>query len=74
MWLFIQRMPNVDTPNEIDDTTLTYIGHDCEGKWVDKGISLLCFIMYLYLEFVIVLCLWYVITLLYNLFMLKFVI
>ncbi|TYK01285.1 transposase [Cucumis melo var. makuwa] len=33
----IQRMPNVDTPNEIDDTTLTYIRHDCEGRWIEKG-------------------------------------
>ncbi|KAA0033239.1 uncharacterized protein E5676_scaffold590G00090 [Cucumis melo var. makuwa] len=32
----IQRMPNVDTPNEIDDTTSTYIRHDCEGRWVEK--------------------------------------
>ncbi|TYK06270.1 transposase [Cucumis melo var. makuwa] len=33
----IQRMPNVDTPNETDDTTSTYIRHDCEGRWVEKG-------------------------------------
>ncbi|TYK14460.1 transposase [Cucumis melo var. makuwa] len=26
----IQRMPNVDTPNETGDTTSTYIRHDCE--------------------------------------------
>ncbi|KAA0050014.1 transposase [Cucumis melo var. makuwa] len=32
----IQRMPNVDTPNEADDTTSTYIRHDCEGRWVEK--------------------------------------
>ena len=32
----IQRMPNVDTPNEIDDTTPSYIRHDYEGRWVDK--------------------------------------
>ncbi|KAL0551340.1 hypothetical protein IC582_010426 [Cucumis melo] len=68
----IQRMPNVDTPNEIDDTTSTYIRHDCEGRWVEKGMSLLYFKMYLCLEFVIqLICLWYVITLLYNVFMFK---
>ncbi|KAA0054108.1 hypothetical protein E5676_scaffold2277G00180 [Cucumis melo var. makuwa] len=33
----IKRMPNVDTPNEIDDTTSTYSRHDCEGRWVEKG-------------------------------------
>ncbi|KAL0533747.1 hypothetical protein IC582_027790 [Cucumis melo] len=33
----IQRMPNVDTPNEIDDTTSTYIRHDCDGRWIEKG-------------------------------------
>ncbi|TYK28650.1 hypothetical protein E5676_scaffold165G00080 [Cucumis melo var. makuwa] len=27
-------MPNVDTPNETDDTTSTYIRHDCEGRWM----------------------------------------
>ncbi|KAL0544572.1 hypothetical protein IC582_019689 [Cucumis melo] len=32
----IKRMPNVDTPNETDDTNLTYIRHDCEGRWVEK--------------------------------------
>ncbi|KAL0559047.1 hypothetical protein IC582_003636 [Cucumis melo] len=32
----IQRMPIVDTPNKIYDTTSTYIRHDCEGGWVDK--------------------------------------
>ncbi|KAL4021068.1 hypothetical protein IC575_019857 [Cucumis melo] len=47
----IKRMPNVDTPNETDDTNSTYIRHDCEGRWVEKGMSLLCFIMYLILEF-----------------------
>ncbi|KAL0537041.1 hypothetical protein IC582_026009 [Cucumis melo] len=47
----IKRMPNVDTPNQIDDTNSTYIRHDCDGRWVEKGISLLCFIMYLFLEF-----------------------
>ncbi|KAL4022723.1 hypothetical protein IC575_016467 [Cucumis melo] len=47
----IKRMPNVDTPNETDDTNSTYIRHDCEGRWVEKGMSLLCFIMYLFLEF-----------------------
>ncbi|KAL4026760.1 hypothetical protein IC575_015201 [Cucumis melo] len=47
----IKRMPNVDTPNETDDTNSTYIRHDCEGRWVEKGMSLLCFIMYLCLEF-----------------------
>ncbi|KAL0551859.1 hypothetical protein IC582_010948 [Cucumis melo] len=47
----IQRMPNVDTSNETDDTTSTYIRHDCEGRWVEKGMSLLCFKMYLCLEF-----------------------
>jgi len=49
----IKRMPNVDTPNETDDTNSTYIRHDCEGRWVEKGMSLLCFKMYLFLEFVI---------------------
>ncbi|KAL4010547.1 hypothetical protein IC575_030048 [Cucumis melo] len=49
----IKRMPNVDTPNEIDDTTSTYSRHDCEGRWVEKGMSLLCFKMYLCLKFVI---------------------
>ncbi|KAA0026028.1 transposase [Cucumis melo var. makuwa] len=29
-------MPNVDTPNETDDTNSTYIRHDCEGRWVEK--------------------------------------
>ncbi|KAL0536819.1 hypothetical protein IC582_025781 [Cucumis melo] len=48
----IKRMPNVDTPNETDDTNSTYIRHDCEGRWVQKSMSLLCFIMYLYLEFI----------------------
>ncbi|KAL0540244.1 hypothetical protein IC582_024477 [Cucumis melo] len=48
----IQRMPSVDTPNETDDTTSTYIRHDCEGRWVEKGMSLLCFKMYLCLEFI----------------------
>ncbi|KAL4028299.1 hypothetical protein IC575_011492 [Cucumis melo] len=47
----IKRMPNVDTPNETDDTNSTYIRHDCEGRWVEKGMSLLFFIMYLILEF-----------------------
>ncbi|KAL4032997.1 hypothetical protein IC575_006081 [Cucumis melo] len=47
----IKRMPNVDTPNETDDTNSTYIRHDFEGRWVEKGMSLLCFIMYLILEF-----------------------
>ncbi|KAL0561546.1 hypothetical protein IC582_001980 [Cucumis melo] len=47
----IKRMPNVDTPNETDDTNSTYIRHDCEGRWVEKGMPLLCFIMYLFLEF-----------------------
>ncbi|KAL0533295.1 hypothetical protein IC582_030108 [Cucumis melo] len=47
----IKRMPNVDTHNETDDTNSTYIKHDCEGRWVEKGMSLLCFIMYLCLEF-----------------------
>ena len=46
-------MPNVDTPNETDDTNSTYIRHDCEGRWVEKGMPLLCFKMYLCLEFVI---------------------
>ncbi|TYK22831.1 transposase [Cucumis melo var. makuwa] len=32
----IKRMPNVDTPNETDDTNSTYIRHDCEGRWVEK--------------------------------------
>ncbi|TYK19517.1 uncharacterized protein E5676_scaffold1836G00120 [Cucumis melo var. makuwa] len=32
----IQRMPNIDTPNEIDDTTSTSNRHDCEGRWVEK--------------------------------------
>ncbi|KAA0067958.1 transposase [Cucumis melo var. makuwa] len=32
----IQRMPNVDTPNETDNKTSTYIRHDCEGRWVEK--------------------------------------
>ncbi|KAA0037605.1 transposase [Cucumis melo var. makuwa] len=32
----IQRMPNVDTPKETDDTISTYIRHDCEGRWVEK--------------------------------------
>ncbi|KAA0050643.1 transposase [Cucumis melo var. makuwa] len=32
----IKRMPNVDTPNETDDTNSTYIRHDCEGRWVAK--------------------------------------
>ena len=32
----VQKMPNVDTPHEIDDTTSSYIRHDCEGRWVDK--------------------------------------
>ncbi|KAL0558937.1 hypothetical protein IC582_003525 [Cucumis melo] len=41
----IQRMPNIDTPNEIDDTTSTSNRHDCEGRWVEK--------VYLCLEFVI---------------------
>ncbi|KAL0544952.1 hypothetical protein IC582_020082 [Cucumis melo] len=49
----IQRMPNVDTPNETDNKTSTYIRHDCEGRWVEKGMPLLCFKMYLCLEFVI---------------------
>ncbi|KAL4033113.1 hypothetical protein IC575_006199 [Cucumis melo] len=47
----IKRMPNVDTPDETDDTNSTYIRHDCEGRLVEKGMSLLCFIMYLILEF-----------------------
>ncbi|KAA0042106.1 hypothetical protein E5676_scaffold306G003720 [Cucumis melo var. makuwa] len=29
-------MSNVDTPNKTDDTTSTYIIHDCEGRWVEK--------------------------------------
>ncbi|KAA0063231.1 uncharacterized protein E6C27_scaffold205G00410 [Cucumis melo var. makuwa] len=32
----IKRIPNVDTPNETDDTNSTYIRHDCEGRWVEK--------------------------------------
>ncbi|KAA0032196.1 transposase [Cucumis melo var. makuwa] len=32
----IQRMPHVDTPNKIDDTTTTYIRHGWEGRLVDK--------------------------------------
>ncbi|KAA0054192.1 transposase [Cucumis melo var. makuwa] len=32
----IKRMPNVDTPNETDDTNSTYIRHDCDGRWVEK--------------------------------------
>ncbi|KAA0063905.1 transposase [Cucumis melo var. makuwa] len=32
----IKRMPNVDTPNETDDTNSTYIRHDFEGRWVEK--------------------------------------
>ncbi|KAL0540205.1 hypothetical protein IC582_024438 [Cucumis melo] len=48
----IQRMSNVDTPNETDDTTSTYIRRDCEGRLVEKGMSLLCFKMYLCLEFI----------------------
>ncbi|TYK16293.1 transposase [Cucumis melo var. makuwa] len=32
----IKRMPNVDTPNETDDTNSTYIRHDCEGRWVEN--------------------------------------
>ncbi|KAL4025995.1 hypothetical protein IC575_014402 [Cucumis melo] len=48
----IKRMPNVDTPNETDDTNSTYIRHDCESRWVEKSMSLLCFIMYLCLEFI----------------------
>ncbi|KAA0060152.1 uncharacterized protein E6C27_scaffold542G00140 [Cucumis melo var. makuwa] len=32
----IQRMPNIDTPNEIDDTTSTSNRHDYEGRWVEK--------------------------------------
>ncbi|KAA0042143.1 transposase [Cucumis melo var. makuwa] len=32
----IKRMPNVDTPNETDDTNSTYIRHDSEGRWVEK--------------------------------------
>ncbi|KAL0534709.1 hypothetical protein IC582_029001 [Cucumis melo] len=32
----IKRMPNVDTPNETDDTNSTYIRQDCEGRWVEK--------------------------------------
>ncbi|KAL0541156.1 hypothetical protein IC582_021195 [Cucumis melo] len=47
----IQRMCNVDTSNEIDDTTSTYIRHDCEGRWVEKSMSLFCFKMYICLEF-----------------------
>ncbi|KAL0548752.1 hypothetical protein IC582_013220 [Cucumis melo] len=47
----IKRMPNVDIPNETDDSNSTYIRHDCEGRWEEKGMSLLCFIMYLCLEF-----------------------
>ncbi|KAL0544513.1 hypothetical protein IC582_019630 [Cucumis melo] len=47
----IKRITNFDTPNETDDTNSTYIRHDCEGRWVEKGMSLLCFIMYLCLEF-----------------------
>ncbi|KAA0038258.1 transposon protein, putative, CACTA, En/Spm sub-class [Cucumis melo var. makuwa] len=35
----IQRMPNVDTPNETDDTNSTYIRHDCKGRWVEKGLK-----------------------------------
>ncbi|KAA0058413.1 transposase [Cucumis melo var. makuwa] len=31
-----KRMPNVDTPNETDDTNSTYIRDDCEGRWVEK--------------------------------------
>ncbi|KAL4021240.1 hypothetical protein IC575_020034 [Cucumis melo] len=48
----IKRITNFDTPNETDDTNSTYIRHDCEGRWVEKGMSLLCFIMYLCLEFI----------------------
>ncbi|TYK04276.1 transposase [Cucumis melo var. makuwa] len=33
---FIQRMPNVDTPNEIDDTTSTYIKHDRDSRWIHR--------------------------------------
>ncbi|TYK01038.1 transposase [Cucumis melo var. makuwa] len=32
----LEWMPNVDTPNETDDTNSTYIRHDCEGRWVEK--------------------------------------
>ena len=32
----MQRMTNVDTYNEIDDTTSTYVRNDCESRWVDK--------------------------------------
>ncbi|TYK11045.1 transposase [Cucumis melo var. makuwa] len=32
----IKRMPNVDTPNETDDTNSTYIRHDCEGRWIHR--------------------------------------
>ncbi|TYK28247.1 uncharacterized protein E5676_scaffold600G00470 [Cucumis melo var. makuwa] len=32
----IKRMPNVDTPNETDDTNSTYIRHDYESRWVEK--------------------------------------
>ncbi|KAL0544547.1 hypothetical protein IC582_019664 [Cucumis melo] len=33
----IKRMPNVDTPNETDDTNSTYIRHDCEGRWMEDS-------------------------------------
>ncbi|KAL0544322.1 hypothetical protein IC582_019435 [Cucumis melo] len=32
----IKRIPNVNTPNETDDTNSTYIRHDCEGRWVER--------------------------------------
>ncbi|KAA0053221.1 hypothetical protein IC582_025709 [Cucumis melo] len=33
----IKRMPNVDTPNETDDTNSAYIRHDCEGRWMEDS-------------------------------------